>query len=508
MPDERVRPTSNLNSGWGAGGDFSYVDDNVTQPSAGSGDTATFSGDDGGVSQQWGCAAPTNTGTISAATLWMRVRFDSNSDGYISLARVRLNGTWYNVTLSGTPGGGSWGWVSGTTTGSYGALSGSAPAIDVQYTGATIDGTIEVDVAYLDITYSSGPPERYAVATGNWSATGTWNGGTLPAVGDDVYANGFTVTVDSNRTANTVRTTAGTTAVAGGGFTLSNGVTLTLTGSGSNAIAGSSTCITYSGTSGNSATLVGNPLASATTGSRHGATNTNTGTLNITGNPTGGASASSFGAVNSSTGTLNIVGNPVAGVGSASSGARSGSGTMNITGNVTGGTSVGASAAYWAGGAGTVVGTVTGGGSSSLYGLQNAGAGTVAITGSVVGGSAANAMGALNSSSGTITVSGNATGGSNATAYGASNTGAGTLTVAGKATSAIAPAVNGGTSATLTSVGTAETGSDCIHPINGKVVFANLATATYGIRNSAGTLGTLTAGGSGVNSAFRQKVIA
>ena len=505
MPSEVVRPTSNVNSGWGAGGDYTYVDDAVSQPSAGSGDTATYSGDSSAI-QQWGCAAPSNSGTISAATLWMRVRFDSNSDGYISGTRVRLNGTWYSVTLSASPSSGAWGYVSGTATGSYGALSGSAPAIEVTYSGATVDGTIEVDVAYLDITYSSGPAERWAVATGNWSATGTWNGGTLPAVGDDVYANNFTVTVDSNRTANTVRTTAGTTAVAGGGFTLANGVTLTLTGSGDNAIAGSTSCITYSGTSGNSATLIGNPVGSGTTGSRYGATNTSTGTLNITGNPTGGGAGSSFGVNNNSTGTVNVTGNPTAGAGSAANGCRNvSSGTLNITGNVTG-SAVGM-AAYWATGGGTVTGTVTGGSSSSVYGLQNGGTGTISIVGSVVGGSAANAMAALNSSTGTITISGNATGGSNATAYGASNSSSGTLTVAGKATSATAAAVNGSAIATLTSVGTAETGADGIAPLSGKVVFANLATATYGIRNSAATLGTLTAGGSRP-AAFRQQVIA
>ena len=163
--------------------------------------------------------------------------------------------------------------------------------------------------------------ERYAVATGNWSATETWNGGTLPDIADDVYANGYTVTVNNSYTAVTVRTTAGAVAVAGGGFTLSNGVTLTLTGSGSNAIAGSTICVTYSGTTGNSATIIGNPVGSATTGSRHGATNTSTGTLNITGNPTGGAASSSFGVNNASTGTINITGSPVGGAGSASTGA-------------------------------------------------------------------------------------------------------------------------------------------------------------------------------------------
>ena len=502
MPNEIVRPTSAINTVWDVS-TVTLIDDVVTQPTAGSGDVASHSLDTT-ATQQWACAAPSNSGTITAATLWLRVRFDSNSDGYISGTRVRLNGTWYSVTLSTAPSGGTFGYMSGTATGSYGALSGAAPAIEVTYTGATVDGTIEVDVAYLDITYTAGPAERWAVATGNWSATGTWNGGTLPAVGDDVYANNFTVTVDSNRTANTVRTTAGTTAVAGGGFTLSNGVTLTLTGSGGNAIAGSTTCVTYSGTSGNSATLVGNPLASATTGSRHGATNTSTGTLNVTGNPTGGAASSSYGVNNASTGTVNITGNPVAGNGSASSGARNAtSGTLNVTGNPVGGAG---SAVHYEGGGGTITGNPTAS-TSNTGTVVNNGAGTVAIVGSVVGGTIANAVGALNSSSGTITISGNTTGGSNATAYGASNTASGTLTVAGKAISATAPAVNGATGSTLTSVGSAETGSDCINPLNGKVVFANLATATYGIRNSAATLGTLTAAPARP-AAFRQQVIA
>jgi len=37
---------------------------------------------------------------------------------------------------------------------------------------------------------------RYAVQTGNWSDTTTWDGGTIPGAGDDVYADGFTVTID------------------------------------------------------------------------------------------------------------------------------------------------------------------------------------------------------------------------------------------------------------------------------------------------------------------------
>ena len=39
---------------------------------------------------------------------------------------------------------------------------------------------------------------RRAIASGNWSATSTWNGGVLPGNGDTVFANGFTVTIDQN----------------------------------------------------------------------------------------------------------------------------------------------------------------------------------------------------------------------------------------------------------------------------------------------------------------------
>jgi hypothetical protein len=37
---------------------------------------------------------------------------------------------------------------------------------------------------------------RKAVATGNWSASATWDGGTIPSLEDTVYANGYTVTID------------------------------------------------------------------------------------------------------------------------------------------------------------------------------------------------------------------------------------------------------------------------------------------------------------------------
>jgi hypothetical protein len=428
---------------------------------------------------------------------------DLNDDAACAVANANLTSVTVRKTFNSTSGNGGCLVVATGVRTAAGAIGSTTFEWTNDADGQPISNVQAMLVLALQETVSL-PTQVWAVANGNSNAGATWNGGVIPTSTQDVYANGFTVTVNASTEWKSANTTAGTTAVAGGGFTLSNGVTLTLNGGAGNATAGTTTCITYSGTTGNSATIIGNPVASATTGSRHGATNTSTGTLNITGNPTGGAASSSFGVNNNSTGTVNVTGNPIGGAGSASSGTRNVStGVVNITGSVAGGVSM---AAYWAAGSGTVTGTVTGGSSSGATGLQNAGSGTVTIVGSVVGGSAAAAVGALNSLSGTITISGDATGGSNATAYGASNTGSGTLTVAGKAISATAPGVNGAAVATLTSVGAAETGSDCINPINGKVVFASLTAVTYGIRNSAATLATLRAGGSRP-TAFRQQVI-
>jgi hypothetical protein len=49
---------------------------------------------------------------------------------------------------------------------------------------------------------------RYAVASGNWSNTATWNGGTLPTAVDDVFSNNFTVTIDGTFTVLSIRNTS------------------------------------------------------------------------------------------------------------------------------------------------------------------------------------------------------------------------------------------------------------------------------------------------------------
>jgi hypothetical protein len=69
---------------------------------------------------------------------------------------------------------------------------------------------------------------RYAVATGNWSNTATWNGGTLPQAGDDVRPNGFTVTIDQDITVATLRIDTSSPAVGGGFFVITSPTTRTL----------------------------------------------------------------------------------------------------------------------------------------------------------------------------------------------------------------------------------------------------------------------------------------
>lgn len=69
---------------------------------------------------------------------------------------------------------------------------------------------------------------RYAVATGNWSNTATWNGGTLPQAGDVVRPNAFTVTIDQDITVESLRNNASSPAVAGGAFVITSATTRTL----------------------------------------------------------------------------------------------------------------------------------------------------------------------------------------------------------------------------------------------------------------------------------------
>lgn len=176
-----------------------------------------------------------------------------------------------------------------------------------------------------------------AVKSGNWSDTTVWNTGALPTSADDVYSNTFTVTIDTSPTVLSISNATATGVTAGGSFVPSNGITLTCTGAGITAGSTVTPCFTSSLTSGQSCSLVANITGGSGNGS-YGVSNSGAGTVNITGNCTGGsASTGPNGVNNGSTGAVNITGNCTGGAGTNSHGASNGgTGTLNITGNCTG----------------------------------------------------------------------------------------------------------------------------------------------------------------------------
>jgi hypothetical protein len=173
---------------------------------------------------------------------------------------------------------------------------------------------------------------KYAVATGNWSATSTWNGGTLPSAGDDVYANGYTVSVDQDIEVNKISTeVCPTTSVGGGRFNVNTSFKTII----SNIIAGTTYCVYTEGDI--SLTIIGNIYASSVTavaGSTHRCT------INIIGNVYGGSGSDSFGVRNYYNSNISVIGNVYGGTGKSSYGVYlQNGGTLTVTGNITAGLS-------------------------------------------------------------------------------------------------------------------------------------------------------------------------
>jgi hypothetical protein len=271
---------------------------------------------------------------------------------------------------------------------------------------------------------------RYAVASGNWSNTATWNGGTLPTASDDVYSNSFTVTVDQDVTVLSLRNTAGAPAVVGGTFqTLVAGHVITVTGAG--IICGFATIGT-----------VGINASGAHT--------------TINGLITGGVSTSFFAVnipVSSANTNLTVVGNVL-------SGASSSSYAIN---NVAGNNVI------------TVTGNITANGSPAL---RNTIAGTtVNVTGNVTGGSAAAAFGIQVVGTSTVNVTGNVTG---LTGAGIScvNTNS-PITCIGTVTAGIAPAISSAGTVTLTSPCVNSTTANAVNALSTRFYAASPITWTF-----------------------------
>lgn len=274
---------------------------------------------------------------------------------------------------------------------------------------------------------------RWAVATGNWSNTATWDGGTLPTAADDVYADGKTVTIDQNVTVLTLRTTQRAGGTNGGGFTVSGAYTIAAT---NGIICGTaSTALTCTNTTGTTVTVNAALIGGTSNSNQTVLFMSGTGTLNITGNISYAASAGGgngllrvdgAGATVSVTGT--VVGNSINNAMNAISMNGSGA-TLTVTGNVTGpsGNANNQQTINIAAAAGslTIVGDVTGGSGSgnTTYAINiAAGSSIVSITGNVTGGSTTNSH-AVNraASSAAMTVIGTITGGTGDAAHGISD---------------------------------------------------------------------------------------
>ena len=190
---------------------------------------------------------------------------------------------------------------------------------------------------------------RYAVATGNWSNTSTWDGGTLPTASDDVFSNGFTVTIDGTFTVLSIRNTLNAalpTILAGGQFRFANGGNLTCTATQAIYVGSTTPTLEMTLASPNTATFNGSVLTMTATASYNAIRLSNSGTLNLNGNYNidGSATATRYIIQLTGTGTINIVGDlsltSTSGGSFANALNIAGTGTANITGNVTGGTGI------------------------------------------------------------------------------------------------------------------------------------------------------------------------
>jgi hypothetical protein len=316
---------------------------------------------------------------------------------------------------------------------------------------------------------------RYAVATGSWSNTATWDGGTLPGAGDEVFANSFTVTIDQDINVGSISTidNIDSGVVTGGEFTVSGTRTIDLTGSG--VVAGTTSCLIFAGTSAgtiNTTDMVPSQTtanvavldistsgsvtldcASAVVGpvggsgaSRRQVVLSGTGAHNFTAPEFRGGSATGFHAIDATAfdGDIVIFGD-LAGSSSgvASSGMNGGSGNTTVTGNVIGGS--GASSFGFSPGQNATVlinGNIVGALPSAALNLESLGI-TATISGNVTGGPGSNRYGIQIRNNSVVTVNGNVAGGSGGNAYGV---GIANVVAAASAIVTINGNVTGGTS--------------------------------------------------------------
>ena len=301
---------------------------------------------------------------------------------------------------------------------------------------------------------------RRAVANGNWSATGTWNGGVVPTNGDTVYANGFVVTIDQNIDIGG----ANNPLVNAGSFVSGQWYAITFVGTTSwTAIGASSNSlgVVFLATGAGSGTGQAQALATLTTTTNTAAGATGGGgqfamsaSYNMTCDLRAGTTTcmAVTGATNLSLSGIRMV------AGSAIAFSNSGSGTINLSSVVISGGSASVAVSH-----SSATGTMSISGSTitaanSSNGVQNSSTGTLTISGSTIIGGFGGAATAVTNNSGPLTVS-NCTinGGSTNGGPGIANNSTGTLTISGSTINAGVGSVAITNASTATVIATSST---------------------------------------------------
>lgn len=150
--------------------------------------------------------------------------------------------------------------------------------------------------------------DKWPLANGNWSNAANWNGGTKPVAGDDVYADGKTVTIDENVSIASVRTTARTGGTAGGGLQISGTFNVT-----ANIICGTTSPIVCN--SGCNSIITGTITPSSSLSVTTGAIRFNNGSIATVNSPSFSSGASGSPSIHIKEGNVNVslVGNVLAG---------------------------------------------------------------------------------------------------------------------------------------------------------------------------------------------------
>jgi hypothetical protein len=180
--------------------------------------------------------------------------------------------------------------------------------------------------------------DRWPLANGNWSNAANWNGGTLPDVGDDVFADGKTVTIDQDVTVLSIRNTQRTGGTANGGFNFSTAqttynITADLYGFNATLINVNQGSRTYNFTGNIEQVLGATQNVSCVSGS------SSSNIINITGNINSLGQAIFRRAIDTGENEINVIGNVSGGSSSGGQGVgiriTSGVAIVNITGNLT-----------------------------------------------------------------------------------------------------------------------------------------------------------------------------